>query len=223
MSGSADYVQTKTRHKRRNVRLNPLDYGHAEEVQLSPSEKYRTESFLPVIDKFIASLDQRLQAYKQISSQFSLFSHLKQLSSDELQAVAKQLVRSYPDDIDIAFIEELCQFVAFANIFTDEEPKDISTELFLYRLIIDKGVQDTFPNIEIALRMYLVLMVSNCSGERSFSKLKLIENRLRTSMKQERLVDLAVMGIESDILREFDFSDIISDFAARKSRKVSGI
>ena len=73
LSGSADYVQTKTRHKRRNVRLNPLDYGHAEEAQLSPSEKYRTETFLPVIDQFIASLDQRLQAYKQISSQFSFF------------------------------------------------------------------------------------------------------------------------------------------------------
>ena len=172
---------------------------------------------MPVIDQFIASLDQRLQAYKQISSQFSLFSHLKQLSSDELQAAAKQLVRSYPDDLDIAFIEELCQFVAFANIFTDEEPKDISTELFLYRLIIDKGVQDTFPNIEIALRMYLVLMVSNCSGERSFSKLKLIENRLRTSMKQERLVNLAIMNIESDILHQLDFIDIISAFAKGKS------
>ena len=59
--------------------------------------------------------------------------------------------------MDIAFIDELCQFVAFANIFTDEEPKDISTELFLYKLIIDKGVQDTFPNIEIALRIYCTL------------------------------------------------------------------
>ena len=27
-----------------------------------------------------------------------------------------------------------------------------------------------FPNIEIALRIYLCLMVPNCSGERSFSK-----------------------------------------------------
>ncbi|CAM1302470.1 Uncharacterised protein r2_g1238 [Pycnogonum litorale] len=176
-----------------------------------------------VIDQFIASLDQRLQAYKQISSQFSYFSNLKELSSDELQAAAEQLVRSYPDYLDITFIDELCQFVTFANIFTDEEPKNISTELFLYRLIIDKGVQDTFPNIEIALRIYLILMVSNCSGERSFSKLKLIENRLRTSMKQKRLVNLAIMSIESDILRELDFSDIISDFAARKSRKVSGL
>ena len=223
LSGSADYVQTKTRDKRRNVRLNPLGYGHAEEVQLSPSEKYRTETFLPVIDQFIASLDQRLQAYKQISSQFNFFSHLKELSSDELQAAAEQLVRSYPDDFDITFIDELCQFVTFANIFTDEEPKDISTELSLYKLIRDKGVQDTFPNIEIALRIYLILMVSNCSGERSFSKLKLIENRLRTSMKQERLVNLAIMSIESDILRELNFSDIISDFAAQKSRKVSGL
>jgi len=49
--------------------------------------------------------------------------------------------------------------------------------------------------------MYLVLMVINCSAERSFPKLKLIENRLRTSMTQGRLVNLASMSIEPDILR----------------------
>ncbi len=71
--------------------------------------------------------------------------------SDELQAAANQLVKFYPDDLDIIFIDELCQFVTFANIFTDEEPENSSNELFLYRLIKDKGVQDTFPNIEIAV------------------------------------------------------------------------
>ena len=91
----------------------------------------------------------------------------------------------------------------------------------MYRLIIEKDVQDTIPNIEIALRIYLILMVSNCSGERSFSKLKLIENRLRTSMKQGRHVYLTIMSIKSDILRELDFSGITRDFAIQKSRKVS--
>jgi len=52
-------------------------------------------------------------------------------------------------------------------------PGNISTEQFLYKLIIDKGVHDTVPNVVIVLRMYLVLMVTNCSAERSFSKLKL--------------------------------------------------
>ena len=76
-----------------------------------------------------------------------------------------------------------------------------------------------FPNEEVALRMYLVLMVSNCSGERSFSKLKLIKDRLRSSMKQERLVHLTLMSIEYDILRELNFEDLIDSFAASKSRK----
>ena len=75
-----------------------------------------------------------------------------------------------------------CHFAIFADIFNDDEPGDISTDLFLYKLIIDNGMQDTFPNVVIALRMYLVLVVTNCSAERSFSKLKLIESRLRTSI-----------------------------------------
>jgi len=70
-------------------------------------------------------------------------------------------------------------------------------------------VQDTFPNVAIALRMYLVLMVTNCRAERSFSKLKQIENRLRTSTTQGRLVNLSIMSTESDILRDIDFTVII--------------
>ena len=32
---------------------------------------------------------------------------------------------------------ELCHFAMFADIFKDGEPGDISTELFLYKLIIE--------------------------------------------------------------------------------------
>jgi len=59
---------------------------------------------------------------------------------------------------------------------------NISTVLFLYKLIIGKGVQDTFPNVAIVLRMFLVLTATNCSAERCFSKLKQTENCLQTSI-----------------------------------------
>jgi len=98
--------------------------------------------------------------------------------------------------------------------------QETSAQLFLYKLIIDKGMQDTFPNVVIALRIYLVLMVINCSAERSFSKLELIENRIQTIHDSGRLVNLAIMSIESDSLSEIDFTDIIGDFAVAKSRKV---
>jgi len=78
---------------------------------------------------------------------FGCFSCLSTLSPDELQTAAKTLVDSYPSDLDNSFVDELCHFAIFADIFKDDEPVDISTELFLYKLIIDKGMQDTFPSI----------------------------------------------------------------------------
>ena len=88
-------------------------------------------------------------------------------------------------------------------------------------MIHQKHVQGSFPNVAIALRMFLVLMVSNCSAERSFSKMKLIKNRLRTSLGNERLSDLALMSIESDILRDINFEYVVNEFAKKKTRKLS--
>src|SRR6218665_3389976 len=66
----------------------------------------------------------------------------------------------------------------------------------MYQLIHRKRVQESFPNVEIALRMYLVLMISNCSTEHSFSKMKLIKNGLRTSMCNARLSHMVLMSIK---------------------------
>ena len=71
--------------------------------------------------------------------------------------------------------------------------------------------------------MYLILMVTNCSGERSFSNLKYTKNRLRMTVTNEGVTHLSLMSIEYDILRERDFDDLITDFAQRKGRKVSGL
>jgi len=53
----------------------------------------------------------------------------------------------------ISTIHLLTSYVTLPSLLKDDEPGNISTELFLYKLIIDKGVQDTFPNVAIALRM----------------------------------------------------------------------
>jgi hypothetical protein len=55
------------------------------------------------------------------------------------------------------------------------------------------------------------------SGERSFSKLKLIKNYLRSTMTQERLTGLAILAIEQDIASSLSYDDIISDFAEKKA------
>jgi hypothetical protein len=64
----------------------------------------------------------------------------------------------------------------------------------------NEKISSIFPNAEIALRIFLSMMVTNVSGERSFSKLKFIKNELRNRMTQPRLNNLSLMCIVNDIL-----------------------
>lgn len=84
----------------------------------------------------------------------------------------------------------------------------------------NENILSAFPNMEIAMRIFLTLFVTNASGERSFLKLKLIKDELRNCMAQPRLNNLSLMSIEHDILAEIDFEDTIHDFASSKCRKV---
>ena len=52
----------------------------------------------------------------------------------------------------------------------------------MYKLIKENGLESAYPNVNIVLRIHLSLMVTNCSGERSFSKLKRVKNEQRTSL-----------------------------------------
>ena len=57
------------------------------------------------------------------------------------------------------------------------------------------AVTSTFSTVFI---LFLTLPVTVATAERSFSKLKLIKNYLRSTMGQERLSGLAMLSIEND-------------------------
>ena len=86
-------------------------------------------------------------------------------------------------------------------------------------LTINKRYND-FPNTHIALRILLTVPVTVASGERSFSKLKLIKTYMRSTMLQERLTNLAILSIENDVANELDYNELIADFASIKARKI---
>ena len=57
------------------------------------------------------------------------------------------------------------------------------------------------------------------SGERSFSKLKLIKNYLRSTMQQIYLNNLAIMSIKSEISRGLNMNTVLKDFAEKKQER----
>ena len=73
---------------------------------------------------------------------------------------------------------------------------------------------ESFPNACIAFRILLTIHVTIASAEISFSKLKLIESYLRSTMLQERLSRLAILSIKIKMLAELEYKNLISNFTS---------
>lgn len=218
--GSQEYAAEQRRTRRRNVRLESFDDSGTESADLSPKEVFCRSVFLQCVDKLLSCLKYRLAAYDSVCQRFGFLINFPSMDSNAIKLAANNLARIYDGDLDENFATELVQFQGFLAIFMDHKEDDCSIEQFMLQCIYDNNVADTFPNTSIALKIYLTLMITNCSGERSFSKLKLIKNDHRTTMTQKRLVNLCIMSSESDILRDIDFTDIVDTFARQKARKV---
>ena len=117
-------------------------------------------------------------------------------------------------------IEECVHFKTFVPAASIVKGRNVKpSALSLFHLLRSKNLDSLFPNIDIALRMFLSTPCANCSAERSFSALKRVKGVLRSTMGQNRLNSLSILAIESEVVSQIDFQDIIQDFASAKVRR----
>lgn len=216
-------VQYRKINARKSVRPRQANDGNAANIQLEAKDEFRIKTFLPVVDALSIHLKRRADVYSNVAKKFSFLTNLNQQLNQCMEA-AHFLKECYPDDIDDNLVNELQHFYSYIKtkeIANPEQNKEIKqlNHQDMYNIIFQDGIESVFPNVSIVLRMFLTLMVTNCSGERSFSQMRRIKNEQRTAIGQERLGSLSLLCIESDILREIQFDDIISEFARQKSRK----
>lgn len=224
---NSDYKEQSGRRRFRSTAITQYE-GRAEETNMSPRDKFRVNVFLRIIDTISAALQKRLAAYSVVCAKFGFLHNLTDVSDAELRTASDSLVRAYPTDLEPCLAEEMVQFKSFLKVSTEHGTfpatnnlAKYSAEVKYYSIASSSGIRETFPNVNVAFRIYLSLMVTNCSGERSFSALGRVKNELRTTMSDERLNFLSLMTIESDLLREIDFRSVIDDFSKAKARQIS--
>jgi hypothetical protein len=211
LSGCSVYHSNVVRRRKISRRQ---ECGLSEGTTLSGRDKFQVETFLVIVDQLTSSLKVRLAAYTDVHSRFQVLTDFKKLSLPSIRELAIKLSESYPADLDSDVIaDEMIQLIEYAKLNECKSPGEIA------QMMHDEQLQDTFPNACVALRIYLSLMVSNCSGERSFSKMALIKNKLRSTMGDKRLSALELLSMESDMLDKIPIEHIIEQFAATKSRK----
>ena len=83
------------------------------------------------------------------------------------------------------------------------------------------GMNSTFPNVYVAHKIFLTLPVRKCEGERPFSALARIKNKLKlkSSMSQMKQNILTLLPIESELVKTIDncYYRIFCNKEARKA------
>jgi hypothetical protein len=190
---------------------------------LTPVEELEIE-FKAVFDSIIVQLNWRYDRMTDIVSDFEFLSgnFLYNQLDDQIKKYVADLAIKYSIDLNGP---ELClEMLHFKNQCKSYFPDlKVATPLDFLNMIHAESIKYVYPNVEIALRIYLTLPVTVASCERSFSKLKLIKNYLRSTLGQERLTNLSILSIEQVMANNIDYEDIINDFASVKARKVKFI
>ena len=215
---SRKFYEKKIRRRKRMFLYEANDQSYDD-----PKETYRAQCFNLVLDQAIQSLKSR---FKQLKNHVKLFGFI-----NSFQDIPKKEIREHTSKLEAALTITTIRQDAEGKIVT-EKNKDVDGYMLaeelealktflrprikpyaLFEHLIENNRFTTFPNVFIALRIYLTMPITVASGERSFSKLKLIKTYLRSTVSQERLNSSSMLSIESEIAKAIDFENILNDFA----------
>ena len=182
-----------------------------------PARNFRVAVFCVVLDTALIQLKSRLEGQSLVTELFSFLfpANLLKMSDEQLAAAAAKLQQVYHLDIT----PDLCQEI---RMFRQEFVRFIeksATVLDLLDILVGNGLVVSLPQLSATFLIFLTLPVTVATAERSFSKLKLIKDYLRSTMNQERLDGLALLSIENKEARCIDIDQLVNEFASVKSRK----
>ena len=203
--------------KLKKVKFSDMyDSGTAEKnSQITGEEKFQSV-FHQIIDSVRDGLDKRYKAAYRINALFQFLWRYLEMSEENVISECNKFEIMYGDVSEKELRDEILHLKKIHNAnFCDNSLNPLS----LLNTILRMKLEGIFPNTCIALRIFLTLPVTIVTAERSFSKLKLIKNYLRSTMSQSRLVDLALLSIESELARTIDFNSVIDNFATIKARR----
>ena len=208
---SSEYKESTTRKRQRKTFF---DETTGNEATLTPRESFRTQTFLVIVDSLVTEMKKRSAVYRTLGDRFDFLTDYG-MPDDKFREKSEDLIAHYKGELENDFTEEM---LLLRQMVKSESKKTVS-EILQY--VTNNNLGEAFPNACIAFRIYLSIFGTSCEGERSFSTLRRIKNYTRSTMGQQKLTDLSLLCIESDLMRKLKLDDIIHSFASKKCRKAA--
>ncbi|KAJ8879337.1 hypothetical protein PR048_019945 [Dryococelus australis] len=138
----------------------------------------------------------RLTSHKKLLTSFACLVPTGNCPASEEMSHFLQLSEFYKNDLQdknegVLTAELMLWYIKFNKKGSDVPRSAIG--------ILNDCNKDIYPNVNIALKIFATSPVSTATTERSFSTLRRLKTYLRSTMKHERLADLAAINIHRQI------------------------
>lgn len=119
-----------------------------------------------------------------------------------------------------AFLDHRQQFKAEGNTATDighsktvrpHKKKCYCIYCLLEYINAESSRKEEYKNIREMLKFIAILPATQVKCERDFSTMKIIKNRLRSSLQDDSLENLMILSLESDLFKRINVDDIVLD------------
>lgn len=172
-------------------------YNYNFSLEISAKDNFRINTFYVILDRLATDLSNRRKAYETFCKPFDFIIKLHEFKNSEIKVKANDQCCTYKSDLKkYELINELLHFRSH-QIKCFNEKK--ITPLQLLQVIHGHNMKDLYPNIEIALRIFVSIPATNCSAERLFLVLKRMKSYLRSTMLQVRLHSLTILTVNNDL------------------------
>lgn len=191
--------------------LDPRNFSENANCGLRPP-------MLEELSKRLFKFDERATAENLRSELISLSLHWDKLKRSTLEAYTcrVEIETSFQDENDE--IDECDLDIECDKVEMEFENKTCSSckncTICCYRILRRYNLlTDAYHVIGLAYKYLLTLSITQVACERSFSTLKFIRNRLRSTATQEHLDSFMLMAVEKEILMSLDTDDVIDKMA----------
>ena len=179
--------------------------------ELMTSEHLKISIYFPILDAILSELDRRF-AEKNLEHMRCIQACSPRSPNFLRPNSIRTLAESY--SLDMASLCVECSLAKPTLLGKDiHSIADVLLELSSLRI--------AFPLLTKLLQIALTIVVSTAHCERSFSALKRIKTYLRSTMTEQRLIDLAVLSIERELSKQISLDQVVNDFASTdKNRRI---
>lgn len=188
---------------------DPLDPHSSQDHVFQTPEDYYRKVYYEIFDCILCSLDERFLKNHGFQAANKMETEIVSAVNGRKYDI-QQVLANFKDDVDPERLK--LHLSMFSDVVKSKELNIASLLDIVNILKKEQPLANLLSELSRLIRFFLTLPVTTCTAERSFSTLRRLKNYLRTTMRQDRLNNIALLNTHKDITDQLDLQKAVNSF-----------